>query len=520
MSGSNPTSQQTDIRPTLTHWDVLLCFALSVIAVVLRYSPLAPWSLWRDDAWQALVIRADSWTTVARIGQTAPGFSVLLSLWLMLTGFSSAAAQALPFLAGVAAAPLVYLLARRCGFGMAGAAAAGIALAIAPAHVNFSTRVKPFTLEADLSILLLFLAVRGLEEPHDLRRWLALLLAGVLGTIFSATALPITLAAALAVAGATLSTPPRRLWPAAAGLATLALFGLLWWAWWLAPTANERLKDVWEEYFIPVDQGILTAATALKAGTRRLLEGMSPLPPHIAGALIAIGAILLARRTLWLAALCVVPLMIAVAMAAMQLAPYGGGRTEIYLYPSMALLLGAPVVVINQLLPARAAVVGFVVAAVQLTAAHNARPYPAEDVRSIVGIIEAKARKQDAVIVYPQDGYIYGLYSRYPIRFFDSDLSMTGFTVAIDHPGVTTLILAPHSDYRLTQQYARGLRENSNAIRALFTRGHRPENVWFVARSDGKAIPSFTAILRQAGLTQMRAWRFPGTDLTLWTKQP
>jgi hypothetical protein len=97
---------------------------------------------------------------------------------------------------------------------------------------------------------------------------------------------------------------------------------------------------------------------------------------------------------------------------------------------------------------------------------------------------------------------------------------MTGFTVTIDHPGVTTLILAPHSDYRLTQQYPRGLRENSNAIRALFTRGQRPENVWFVARSDGKAIPSFTAILRQAGLTQMRAWRFAGADLTLWTKQP
>ena len=120
VKGKDPTLKRFSIdQPQGFHWDIVLCLALSLIAIVLRAGPLGPWSLWRDDAWQALAARAGTWAQAARIGQTAPGFSVLLSFWLMLTGFSSLAAQALPFVAGVAGAPFAYLLAKRCGRGRA-----------------------------------------------------------------------------------------------------------------------------------------------------------------------------------------------------------------------------------------------------------------------------------------------------------------------------------------------------------------------------------------------------------------
>jgi hypothetical protein len=339
-----------------------------------------------------------------------------------------------------------------------------------------------------------------------------------LGTVFSATLLPVTLTAALAVTGAAISARPCRPWPAAVSLAALALFSLFWWAWWLGPAVHEPLREVWSEYFIPLDEGIARSGTDAWLGTERFLRGLSPLPVALTGPLLALGVIVLVRRVPWLGVLCILPLAVAVAMAAMRLAPYGAGRMEIYFYPFMVLLLAAPVDALSRLLPARAGLLAFVLAAAPLASAQKAGGYPAEDIRSIVRVVDSESLEGDAVIVYPQDGYIYALYSRFPVRFFDSDLSMTGFTVAVDHPGRTTLILAPHSDYSLLKHHARGVRENSIAIRALLTGGDPAQRVWFAARSDGKAAPTFKSILVEAGLKPARTWRFRGADLTLWTR--
>src|SRR5262249_7205936 len=134
---------------------------------------------------------------VARMGQAAPGFSVLLKLWLSLTGLSSMAAQTLPFAAGVAAAPLAYLVARRIGFDAAGAAAAGVTLAVSRRHSIFSTRVKPFTLDADVTLLLILLGFLVLVQPRRASRWAMLVGVGTLVTVLSASTLPVVLGIAL-----------------------------------------------------------------------------------------------------------------------------------------------------------------------------------------------------------------------------------------------------------------------------------------------------------------------------------
>jgi hypothetical protein len=179
-------------------------------------------------------------------------------------------------------------------------------------------------------------------------------------------------------------------------------------------------------------------------------------------------------------------------------------------------LFAAPVDFLASIVPARLWPLSIALAVAPITGGRQAHSYPAEDVRSAVGIIEAQAREADAVIVYPQDGYIYALYSRSPVRLVHSDLSMTGFTVAVDQPGIRTVILSPHWDNPHSRQYGRGLRENFAAIAALFAGSHVPKRVWFVGRSDGNAVSSLEAILGERGLTPSTAWKFAGVNLRLW----
>lgn len=239
--------------------DVAWCSGLTILAAMLRVSALSPPSLCRDDAWQALVVRADSWGDVTGMGQAAPGFSVLLKLWLSLTGFSSMAAQTLPFAAGVVAAPFAYLVARRIGLDSAGAAAAGIALAVSRRHTIFSTRVKPFTLDADVTLLRILLCLRVLDKPRAACRWMVLVGTGMLATVLSASTLPVVLGTALATTVAVVRSGSASAL-AVASFCIQALFVGLWWTVWLRPeTNNPWLRKFWASSFMPLDRGIAAA---------------------------------------------------------------------------------------------------------------------------------------------------------------------------------------------------------------------------------------------------------------------
>jgi hypothetical protein len=140
----------------------------------------------------------------------------------------------------------------------------------------------------------------------------------------------------------------------------------------------------------------------------------------------------------WLIGICVGSLLLALLSSVLQLAPFGVGRPDIYLYPSIALLIALLVNAITEFLPTRFRPIVLFVVLAPLLFANKANAYPDEDVRSIVSIVDSDAKQGDAVIVYPQDGYIFALYSRFDVRIKASELSMTGFTTAVDHPGVNT----------------------------------------------------------------------------------
>lgn len=83
------------------------------VALWLRLPGLGASELSFADSWVALIVHLDSLGDVARVGITAPGFTLLAKVWFALVGFSATAAQALALLAGVAAPGAVYLVGRR-----------------------------------------------------------------------------------------------------------------------------------------------------------------------------------------------------------------------------------------------------------------------------------------------------------------------------------------------------------------------------------------------------------------------
>src|SRR5262249_614816 len=172
---------------------------------------------------------------------------------------------------------------------------------------------------------------------------------------------------------------------------------------------------------------------------------------------------------------------------------------DIYLYPCFALALGALIDGLSRRLSGRGRSIALVLAFTLLFVGIKVRSYPDADIRGVVDIVQSEARAGDAIIVYPQDAHPYALYRRFPVRIVRSDFSMTGFTTAVDQPGVVTLILDPHSDRSPSRLYDSALNRNMQATRALVDGTHAPRQVWLVSR--GNTTPELVEVLEKAGLT-------------------
>src|SRR4051794_5783875 len=188
-------SQQKTVSASERRRFFLAAVAATVAALVIRVHSLGPASLYRDDTWQAIATRATSLSDIARAGVAAPGYAFLLRAWSTVAGHSTLALQIPAVAAGVAAPILVYPLARRFGLRPWPALVAGVFLFTSQIMLQMSVRVKPFALDALVTMALLALALRASEAPRNDRRWLALLVVAALALFFSASTLPVIAAA-------------------------------------------------------------------------------------------------------------------------------------------------------------------------------------------------------------------------------------------------------------------------------------------------------------------------------------
>lgn len=496
--------------------DVVAVVGLVALAAVLRAGPLAPGSLWLDDAWPAMVSRAGSLGDVLLVGLTAPGFVALLGAVLAVGGRDPAVAQALPFACGVLAVPAVYAVARQARLARGAALVAAGVLLTSPVHLTYSTRVKQYTLEALAVLAVTSAALAVARRPDRARAWAVLLAVAVTGTVASSVvAVPASAALGAAgiaavAAGRADGAGPRALRLAAGtGLAWLA-FAAAWWVGVVRPAANPALTEFWAPFLGP----------GSPAAWPGVLDGLAPVPVVVAGAVLAAGAVAVARRGPVLAVLVLGAPAAAAVLALAGVAPLGGGRTDVYLYPVLCLVVGAAGDAAGRLLrraagaraagPGARAAGGLAAAAVVaglVAAAPAPQPYPGEDVAPLVRRVDAQARAGDVVLVYSATRWGHAYATAWPVRLVDAPALANGFDVAVQAPpGVRVAVLPPQ----------RGTPEG-HAVEVP-PRVAGAQRVWLLTSHTSGDVAAVGEALTAAGLRRVDVDAREGAELTLWQR--
>jgi hypothetical protein len=510
---------------TVRWWTVALgVVVVGALAAWFRHRGLGASSLWFDDAWVAVGARFPSFGDTLRSGLTSPGFSVLYRGWGEVFGWSATTAQALPFTAGVLAPVLLFLAAteRRVPW-FAGLLGAGL-LATAPAHMDMSSHLKQYTLEALATVVLLWLGWRVIDRPDATTRWVALGLVAVmaallssLGSVLGATVLGVGLLAAL-------QHRPRRLAPALVTVAVFALVAAVWTVVVVSPGVHPKLRDYWNGFYLDGSGFAGGLGTRLAVVAHELQRA----DPTLVLLLLGAAAVLVLVRRPMLGVLLVAPTVAAVLLAAVRMVPLGTGRTDVYLLPSYALLVAVAVGELVTLVRGRArtavavgtmvVLVGAVAFAVPTpsrdkpchhavlagTTLHRC-PYPQENVTPLVHLAEQSRRPGDEIVVYSSTGFAYGLATRYPITRRSDRLSSTNWVVDVQGPGITVL-----------RAHRRDPERWAGPVALIAARGDR---VWVVG---SHLFPDWNVLLklmRAQGYRVDRRIKRPGAALLLYTRR-
>jgi hypothetical protein len=223
--------------------------------------------------------------------------------------------------------------------------------------------------------------------------------------------------------------------------------------------------------------------------------------------------LLVARRVVPVLLLVVGPLAVALVLAAAQEAPLGTGRTDIYLYPGLAMAIGLAVdelAGISARLTAAAVAVAVLVTAVSFD---PAVAYPKRYARPLVDELNRSAAPSDAILVRPSDDFAFGLYSRWPVTFFRSHDIEPGFVVRVKRNRLFFPGLIPHPPPGL----------DTRPWRAAVAAAATSPRVWLLVASPGALgiehprLEPVRRMLRREGFVLRREEPRRGADLTLWT---
>lgn len=490
------------------HLDAGWALGLVVLAAVLRARSLGPSSLWLDDAWVALASRADL-AELPTVGATALGFAAVEWALAAVAGSSSLVLQLVPFVAGILGPAAVYVVARSHDAARWAAVAAAALLVTSPVSITYAGRVKPYSLDTLLALLVVAAAWRVLERPADGRRAAWLGVAAVVALVVSgATAL--TVAPAVAVVAFSARRSPGG--PALRAGAGIGAFGGMWWLLVLRPATSDGLRDYWSDFFPSTNGGPAGVVTDLGGLLVDLIRGFTVVAPWPALVGLAACVALVARRRPLVAALLAGPTVTTAIAATLQIAPLGGGRTDAHLYGSLALLVavglhegGRSLARAHPITVVAPATAGALAAALMLVAWPPPR-YPAEDVRPLVTILEESVVAGDAVLVYSATRWAYALYTSGAVGLVDDESSLNGFDVVPRDPRVT--ILDPHRD-----DPAR----HAPAVAAAVTDAAR---VWLLSSHETPDIAGVEAGLVAAGFERRATVERRGARLSRWERAP
>jgi len=283
--------------------------------------------LWLDEAMLALNIAGRSLGQLARpldYDQSAP----LAYLWIerlavSVGGVSERSLRILPFAAGLALVPLVWLVARR----LAGARAAALATvfaALSVSLVTFSAEAKQYGVDPVATLLIVWLASRVADAPDDARAWVGLIVGGVGGLLLSQPAVFVLggAACALALDASVRGSAMTRRYAVLAAFAWCAVFAVMYFAVYRATAQSAYMRSFWEGTFLDprapdfVPRLRLFAIAAFSGPT---LTGQLAAPEWLLALAWAGGVWTLWRRRHFAAVVAAAPLVLAAVASAVGL---------------------------------------------------------------------------------------------------------------------------------------------------------------------------------------------------------
>jgi hypothetical protein len=332
------------------------CVVLVAIAYATRDSSLGGSPVHTDDAWVLLGWKARGWTDVQRTGSSSLGFVLLLRAWLEIVGFTHRHAQWLPLIASLLGAPAFLLVSLRMRIRYSAALLGSAMLLASPTLVSYATRVKQYSFEVLLAILLIGLAAALLREPAAKRTWIAYSICSVISLVVSFALVGIVAAgigAGLIAAWRENGLDGVRHSATSIYAIAVGLFAGAWFLVIIRPTRSTALHDFWSGFYLsePVGtppappwwhwtdtthQGIFAHDWKL---VQFLFEGAFSGPTMVLIVGFVIASVLVAVQRPLQAVLFGTPVLLAVAGSLPQVSPFGGGRTDAWLYAPMTFMI-------------------------------------------------------------------------------------------------------------------------------------------------------------------------------------
>jgi hypothetical protein len=461
-------------RDRIAPLEYVLCSVIVLFGASIRLPGLTSGDLWDDDAWIVLPIRVGL-REAMRMDVSTPLFLLAVREWALLNPSSTAFIQMLPLAASLLTIAAVWWLVRVIGGRMWTRVLVALMVAVSPEVVEMSTRIKEFSVETLLGLLLLVVLVKAIESPAP-RRSIALLGLSVVACLTSGILVLFVagVTASYVLQGLRTGRQRDRWWittVAGSGLAMLGTYLAFyshiptWLNFWWSPLefnaadASQRAHTIGIMGLgiahgfagVPLQVGPIPDAFALTAAQFSIAFEIAVVVFAILFALM-VAAVWLARSavspqgTAGLASVGV--LALAVAAAVTGHAPLGGGRTDLWWYPAVWCLIAIVIEavfrrtspIVRRVGPGarRALAITSAVALVAIVVPygiHFRAWYPVQDVRALFSQHKAEIRDSDWVYVSPPDTYAWALYGLGPFHIrFDSGRvhTLKGWRVSVD----------------------------------------------------------------------------------------
>jgi hypothetical protein len=402
---------------------------------------------WFDDAWVVLSSKVPLHTSLHMV-DTTPLFTLAMRSWILLHPHTLWWAQLPVFIAGLATIIAVFLLLRYFKVWWPLCYLGAMIIAASPVAITYSTRIKQYNFDILLACSLLWLAERWRREPSR-RSAIALGATCVASLLISGTT--IVVIAPICAIVILLAYQERSRLRGALGVVVLAGTTLVVeYVIWLRRLSHGLHVGWTNRGYLLTFASLHKFFFSLQTMSTQFFHWMIGVPTGhppdpskaitLAGIIIAIlvAAVftVITGPQLWALvrhprqapsafSVAAVSIALAVTLALITVSPFGGGRTDEVIYPSVLLLFGA---LVSKLRESHAHWTRILLAGVVISAAscalvgeRNRANYPSIDLKGLYAKLAPHIKKSDYVVVDPWLTFTWA----------DDSLSSTG--VAFNH---------------------------------------------------------------------------------------